>query len=99
MIRATAVGLAEIGRDVTEWKRTEDHLREASRRKDESISAPTHADSMPQIIWSARPNGHCRLLQPSLCELVGTQSPSSADAGDGTRRYIQRTVSRHATCG
>ena len=75
-------GYAAIGRDVTEWKRTEDQLREASRRKDESIEALRHiADSMPQIIWSAGPDGRVDYYNRRWYELVGTQSPSSADAG------------------
>ena len=74
-------GYAAIGRDVTEWKRTEDQLREASRRKDESIEALRHiADSMPQIIWSAGPDGRVDYYNRRWYELVGSQSPSSADA-------------------
>ena len=75
-------GYAAIGRDVTEWKRTEDQLREASRRKDESIEALRHiADSMPQIIWSAGPDGRVDYYNRRWYELVGSQSPASADAG------------------
>ena len=74
-------GYAAIGRDVTEWKRTEDQLREASRRKDESIEALRHiADSMPQIIWSAGPDGRVDYYNRRWYELVGSQSPASADA-------------------
>jgi PAS domain S-box-containing protein len=73
-------GYAAIGRDVTEWKRTEDQLREASRRKDESIEALRHiADSMPQIIWSAGPDGRVDYYNRRWYELIGSESPGPGD--------------------
>jgi PAS domain S-box-containing protein len=74
-------GYATIGRDLTERKRTEDQLREASRRKDESIEALRHiADSMPQIIWSAGPDGRVDYYNRRWYELLGEKAPSPAQS-------------------
>jgi PAS domain S-box-containing protein len=73
-------GYATIGRDLTERKRREDQLREASRRKDESIAALRHiADSMPQIIWSAGPDGRVDYYNRRWYELVGADVPGSPE--------------------
>ena len=65
-------GYGIIGRDLTERKREEELLREAGRRKDESIAALRHiADSMPQIIWSAGPDGRLDYYNRRWYELLG----------------------------
>jgi PAS domain S-box-containing protein len=75
-------GYATIGRDLTERKRKEDQLREASRLKDESIAALRHiADSMPQIIWSAGPDGRVDYYNRRWYELLGAEAPPSPEPG------------------
>ena len=69
-------GYATISRDLTAQKRREDQLREAGRRKDESIAALRQiADSMPQIIWSAGADGRIDYCNRVWYELGGEPPP------------------------
>ncbi len=73
-------GYGIIGRDLTERKREEELLREAGRRKDESIAALRHiADSMPQIIWSAGPDGRLDYYNRRWYELLGVAASAVTD--------------------
>jgi PAS domain S-box-containing protein len=51
--------------DITEAK----HAQEALRRREEELS--TLAESMPQIVWTARPNGEIDYINQRLTEYLG----------------------------
>jgi PAS domain S-box-containing protein len=57
--------LISIGRDITERKRTEDALRDSETR------FKTLADSMPQLVWTAGPDGQMDYFNQRIDEFDG----------------------------
>jgi PAS domain S-box-containing protein len=65
---------AGIQTDITERRRTEQTLRDGERRFREL------ADSMPQIVWAAGPNGHFDYYNRRWYEFTGRPEGISGDA-------------------
>ncbi len=70
-------------------------LDNASRRKAAESRSAIHdleqrfqilADAMPQMVWSALPNGYSDYFNRGWCEFLGT--PAEESHGDGWMRYL-----------
>ena len=63
--RGNVIGASKIARDITHRKRIESALRESEARFREL------ADAMPQIVWTARPNGFIDYYNRRWYEFIG----------------------------
>ena len=59
------IGASKVARDITERKRAETALRESEQRFRQL------ADAMPQIVWTARPDGNIDYLNRRWTEFTG----------------------------
>ena len=59
------IGASKVGRDITDRKRAEIALRESEQRFRQL------ADAMPQIVWTARPDGNIDYLNRRWTEFTG----------------------------
>ena len=69
-----AAGVVVVFRDVTRQKRAEEELRESERRY------RALADSMPQIVWSSRPDGVLDYYNRRWYEYTGMPEGESGEA-------------------
>jgi PAS domain S-box-containing protein len=68
------VGASKIARDITERKRAEDAIR-ASEARFRQL-----ADSMPQIVWTARPDGYLDYFNERWYEFTGFNRDAFGDS-------------------
>ena len=68
-----AGGVVVVFRDVTRQKQAEEELRESERRY------RALADSMPQIVWAARPDGHLDYFNRRWYEFSGFPEGGTGD--------------------
>ncbi len=68
-----AAGVVVVFRDITRQKQAEAELRESERRY------RALADSMPQIVWAARPDGHLDYFNRRWYEFSGFPEGESGD--------------------
>lgn len=59
------VGFATISQNINERKRTEHQLRESE------IRIRTLVESLPQLVWTCRPDGYCDYLSPQWIAYTG----------------------------
>lgn len=68
------IGASKIARDITERKRIESALMESEARFRQL------ADTMPQMVWTARPDGHVDYYNERWYKFTGFSHGPSADA-------------------
>ena len=73
--RGHIIGASKIARDITDRKRAEAALIESERRFREL------ANSMPQIVWTARPDGSVDYCNERWFEFTGRDRERNAEAG------------------
>lgn len=69
------IGASKIARDITDRKRTEAALRESENRFRQL------ADSMPQMVWTARPDGYLDYYNERWYAFTGFSNETFGDAG------------------
>lgn len=71
----TIIGASKIARDITERKRAEAALRESEGRWRTLIEA------IPQLVWTARADGHCDYLSQRWMDYTGTTLGQNLGSG------------------
>ena len=93
-------GFATISRSLAERRRTEELLREVAREKDRSLAAFRElADSMPQIVWSAGPDGTTDYTNRRWYELVGDRVVEACRKPRAAAGRAGRLGDRHVPVG
>ncbi|HVK47084.1 MAG TPA: PAS domain S-box protein [Pseudobacter sp.] len=72
--------VAGTTRDISELKLAEDSLKQSEDQ------FRTLTQSLPQLIWTASPDGYCDFFNQKWIEYTGSSAPDSA--GDGWTKYI-----------